>query len=192
MLSVKDEDATPSPSTKPWRGTSCTRHDRTPLQHLLEGLGVALLLAFAAPAQAMPSTIYVIRHLEKNPLQGDGPLTGKGRAHAQCVAPWFAGKHVAKVYHSELKRSAETAQIIAGAAHAPLAGYMFADEAGLVATIRAETAPVVIVSHSDKIPQLVAALTGGPPADVHGYGEAWIVAGGKSAHADLFRERNCR
>lgn len=152
-------------------------------------LALSLVLA-ATPAAAMPSAVYIVRHLEKAGL-GDGGLTDKGRAHARCIAPWFAGKHVAKVYHSELKRSAETAAIIADAAHAPLADYKFDDQAGLAAAIRAEREPVVVVSHSDRIPQLVAALTGGPPADVRGYGEAWTVASGKVAHSDLFAEQHC-
>ena len=73
---------------------------------------------------------YFVRHGESegnrdNIIQGhqDAPLSERGRAQAESVGKWFAGRPVDSVFASPLQRAFETASIISrtGALPAPMA-----------------------------------------------------------------------
>jgi len=73
------------------------------------------------------TTFYLIRHAERigaqDALVGRAPgfsLSERGRAQAQRVADWLAGKKIDHVYTSPVTRAVETAAAIATAAGVPV------------------------------------------------------------------------
>ncbi len=65
-------------------------------------------------------TLYLVRHahfdIDADPADGlEGGLTALGRRQARWTARRLAGYPVSALYHSDLRRAAETAQIIADA-----------------------------------------------------------------------------
>ena len=150
---------------------------------------IALLLAllpataFAEPA-AQP--VYVLRHLNTPAGEPDPDLLPEGRAAAIALADLMetdrfqgAGRPVA-IYVSDYKRTRQTAAPTAARLALNLTVYDPRDTAGLIARVRAEPGPVLIVGHSNTVPDTVAALGGERPAPlVHeDFGDLWIVRPG--------------
>lgn len=150
---------------------------------------IALLLAllpataFAEPA-AQP--VYVLRHLNTPAGEPDPDLLPEGRAAAIALADLMetdrfqgAGRPVA-IYVSDFKRTRQTAAPTAARLALNLTVYDPRDTAGLIARVRAETGPVLIVGHSNTVPDIVAALGGERPAPLShpDFGDLWVVAPG--------------
>jgi broad specificity phosphatase PhoE len=60
----------------------------------------------------MATTIYIIRHGEKQKIKGDPPLTAKGQAQVKKTAQHLSNKNVHVVLSSPILRSKQTAEII--------------------------------------------------------------------------------
>ena len=150
---------------------------------------IALLLAllpataFAEPA-AQP--VYVLRHLNTPAGEPDPDLLPEGRAAAIALADLmetdrFQGAHrPVAIYVSDYKRTRQTAAPTAARLALNLTVYDPRDTAGLIARVRAETGPVLIVGHSNTVPDIVAALGGERPAPLShpDFGDLWVVAPG--------------
>jgi phosphohistidine phosphatase SixA len=125
----------------------------------------------AAPAY------YVMRHLQK----ADGPdpaLSAAGAANAGRLATWFESRAKPQaIYVSTTRRARETAEPLAGRLGLTLKEYNPADTPALVARVRAEPGSVLVVGHSNTVPDIVAGLGGTRPAPLadSDYGSVWIV-----------------
>ncbi len=153
---------------------------------LLLALLLALLPA-TAPAQPQPQPaahpIYVMRHLNTPAGEPDPDLLPEGRATAVALADLMetdpfqgAGRPVA-IYVSDYKRTRQTAAPTAARLALNVTIYDPRDTAGLIARVRAEPGPVLIVGHSNTVPDIIAALGGTRPAPlVHeDFGDLWVV-----------------
>jgi broad specificity phosphatase PhoE len=149
---------------------------------------IALLLAllpataFAEPA-AQP--VYVVRHLNTPEGQPDPDLLPEGRAAAIALADLmetdrFEGRRPVAIYVSDFKRTRQTAAPTAARLGLNVTTYDPRDTAGLLARVRAEAGPVLIVGHSNTVPDIVAGLGGTRPAPlVHeDFGDLWVVEPG--------------
>jgi broad specificity phosphatase PhoE len=150
---------------------------------------IALLLAllpataFAEPA-AQP--VYVVRHLNTPEGQPDPDLLPEGRAAAVALADLmetdrFQGaRRPVAIYVSDYKRTRQTAAPTAARFGLNVTVYDPRDTAGLIARVRAEPGPVLIVGHSNTVPDIVAALGGTRPAPLShpDFGDLWIVEPG--------------
>ena len=141
-------------------------------------VGMMLALAGCATASSAPApAYYVMRHLEK----ADGPdpaLSAAGAVNAQRLAAWFEGRGKPQaIYVSPTRRARETAAPLAARLGLTLTEYNPADTAALVARVRAEPGSVLVVGHSNTVPDIVAALGGTRPAPLadSDYGSIWIV-----------------
>ena len=148
-------------------------------------LALAMLAACAATpppgdgeAAAPAPLFYVMRHLEK--AEGDDPgLSEQGRAGAERLAGWFGNRPPAAIYVSTTRRARETAAPLAERFSLPPKDYdPRADPAELIARVRAETGPVLIVGHSNTVPEIVARLGGTRPAPLAetDFGDIWVIA----------------
>lgn len=128
-----------------------------------------LLPTLAAPLCAEPPLVVLVRHAEKAAEPGADPgLSPAGQARAQALqaALGFAG--IGVVVTTQYRRTRETAQPVAErlklvptvveARRGEDAAVHIAD---LVAAVRQQTKPVLVVGHSNTVTALVAAL-GGP------------------------------
>jgi phosphohistidine phosphatase SixA len=148
--------------------------------YLLALAGAAMALTGCATTEVSESApaYYVMRHLEK----ADGPdpaLSATGAANAQRLAAWFKGRaRPGVIYVSTTRRARESAAPLAARLGLTAKEYNPADTAALAAQVRAEPGSVLIVGHSNTVPEIVAALGGTRPAPIADseYGAVWVVA----------------
>jgi broad specificity phosphatase PhoE len=137
------------------------------------------LLAVSSPLTAEesagPPLVVLVRHAEPAADPGDDPgLSPAGRQRAQVLAAALRDVGATAILTSTFRRTRETAQPLAQAlgiaATAVNGGGMEAHIAALAAAVRSQRGAVVVVGHSNTVPQLIAAL-GGPQlpdlCDVH-------------------------
>jgi broad specificity phosphatase PhoE len=153
---------------------------------------ICLLLAVmgitsACTAAPSPPSFYVMRHLQKG--VGDDPgLSEEGRRGAERLAGWIGNDPPAAIYVSTTRRARETAAPLAERFAIVMKDYDPRDTAGLVARVRQEKGNVLIVGHSNTVPEIVAALGGERPAALldSDYGGIWHVgANGRTEKIQL-------
>jgi phosphohistidine phosphatase SixA len=142
----------------------------------------------AAPQQA--PVFYVMRHLQKGTDGSDPSLSAEGAANAQRVAAWFEERaSPGTIFVSPTKRARETAAPLAARLGLTPVEYDPRDTPGLAARVRAAGGSVLVVGHSNTVPDIVAALGGSRPEALtdSDYGSIWMVArdGGATERFEL-------
>jgi broad specificity phosphatase PhoE len=149
---------------------------------LFRGLAALLLFALAACTTTQPPpkgpSFYVMRHLQKAEGQ-DPPLSLEGQANARKLIGFFAAERPRVAYVSTTRRAYQTAAPAAKKLRMRIRRYDPADTAGLVARVLAERGPVLVVGHSNTVPEIVARLGGERPAPLAetDYGDMWHLWG---------------
>ena len=142
-------------------------------------LASAALAGCATPPPAPSAPIhYVMRHLQK--AAGPDPgLSAEGQAHAERLDAWFGMEPPNAIYVSTTRRARETAAPLAAKLALAPKEYDPADTAGLVARVLAESGTVLIVGHSNTVPEIVERLGGERPAELAetDFGTIWRIAG---------------
>jgi phosphohistidine phosphatase SixA len=146
-----------------------------PAALLLAGLAACATTRAAAPTG--PS-YYVMRHLQK--AEGADPgLSEEGRANAELLAGWFGEDRPSAIYVSATRRAQETAAPVAARLGVTPKVYDPADTPGLVARVLAETGTVLVIGHTNTVPEIVERLGGvrPPPIPESEFGAIWHVSG---------------
>lgn len=144
--------------------------------------GLALLVlaacAYTVPVQDA-STFYVMRHLHTPEGVTDPDLTPEGQRAAQQLASWFGDRPPATIFVSSTRRAKQTAAPLAAKLGITPRNYDPGNSALLVSEALKEPPPVLIVGHSNTVPDIVAALGGERPAPlVHeDFGDIWTIRG---------------
>ncbi|HEX8448450.1 MAG TPA: phosphoglycerate mutase family protein [Allosphingosinicella sp.] len=150
-------------------------------------LALAALASLGACAAADRSfeepSYYVMRHLQK--ADGSDPgLTEAGRRNAAYLPamPAFSRSPPRAIYASATRRARETAQPAADRFGIPIRDYDPRDTPALIARVKKERGPVLIVGHSNTVPAIVEALGGGSigPLGEDDYGMLYTLYPGKS------------
>ncbi|WP_151088664.1 histidine phosphatase family protein [Hymenobacter baengnokdamensis] len=135
---------------------------KTGLRQLL--FSVVLVLATCASVAARPpvTTIYLVRHAEKDLTPGlaDPPLTAAGEARAQLLARRLEGRHPAALFTTDTRRTRATLAPLARATGLTPEVYTAKDPAALATRLGQQYAgkTVVVVGHSNTLLPLLAAL----------------------------------
>ena len=115
-----------------------------------------------------PRTVIVLRHAEKvdpSPLaDNEVPLTPAGETRADTLAQVLGGSGVTKIFVTEKLRTQQTAEPLATARGITPTQINKADTAQLIAEVTSWSnrgRVMVIVGHSDTVPDIVAQLDGG-------------------------------
>jgi broad specificity phosphatase PhoE len=141
---------------------------------------VLALAALAVPALAAATqpVVYVVRHLNTRAGERDPDLLPEGQRVALLLARYFRSERPVAIYVSDFRRTRQTAAPLAERLHLVPIVYDPADTPGLLARVRAEHGPVLIVGHSNTVPDIVAGLGGARPAPlVHeDFGDIWRVS----------------
>lgn len=143
--------------------------------------GIGVMLAAAGCATVTPATsqpaIYVMRHLHTPVGAPDPDLTEEGRRHAQLLSAWFRTDAPDVIYVSSTKRAQQTAAPLASRLRLTPKIYNPADTPGLVASVLQERGTVLIVGHSNTVPEIIERLGGQRPAPlVHeDFADVWRV-----------------
>lgn len=158
---------------------------RRRIQALVIYAGIAVGLAWFFESQAT-TTIIFIRHAEKELDAGDNPgLNEAGRRRVTELTRQLVGADVVAgidaIYATPFRRSQETAQPLANALNVPINSYDAADRDTVLETILNDHKGkiILVVGHSDTIPDLIANLGASknvPPIDELEYDNIYIVS----------------
>ena len=152
---------------------------------------LASLLAFSLTACAttlapVPSdtetrAIHVVRHLEKaaEPRE-DPPLAPAGAARARALAELLAGARIEAIFVSDTRRARETALPLSERTGIGLTVYDPGRPEELVALVEATGGNLLVVGHSNTVPDLVERFGGTRPAPIGDdeYGTLWVIEDG--------------
>jgi broad specificity phosphatase PhoE len=144
------------------------------------------LIAWAAAALLTPASltaqtarvVHVVRHFDTPAGERDPELTEVGTRRAQALVRWFAGKPLSAIYVTDWKRTRATVAPLVAARKLTPQVYDPATPAALIERVRAATGPVLIVGHSNTVPDIVAALGGDKPAPLthSDFGDVWTMS----------------
>lgn len=136
-------------------------------------------------------TVVVFRHAEAEP-ESAGPqrqLTGRGQERALAMAQLLGDTAVTTIYTTKLARTRLTAEPLARARNVPLV-----ELEDVTATMTAVAAApwgstLVVVGHSNTVPQIVAGLSGQPfPAGLAvTHDQMWVVTLDRGGSASTLR-----
>lgn len=132
-----------------------------------------LLAACSAP------DYYVMRHLEKERVGVDPGLTAAGTENANALHDFLKPHLPRAIYATAAKRAQETARPVA--TRLGLTISVYTDTADLLRRVRAEpNRPVLIVGHSNTVPDIVAGLGGARPGPIgdEDFGQVWLIYDG--------------
>jgi broad specificity phosphatase PhoE len=129
---------------------------------------LSLALAMLAPCTALahPSIIYLVRHAEKDAAGKDPALTAQGRARAQNIAAILEKAGIGSIFSSATMRTRQTAQPLATRAGLEVQTYDARAPKALVETVKALNGAVLVVGHSNTLPELVRLFGGAPGTDI--------------------------
>lgn len=124
--------------------------------------------ADAQPLQAsvrVDAPVFVIRHFQKG-AGADPSLTAEGGANAQRLAVMLKDKGIKAIFATSTRRAMETGEPLAKTLGLQVTPYDPSNVAALAAAVRAAGGPVLIVGHSNTVPELVALFGGARPAPI--------------------------
>ena len=144
---------------------------------LLPALAACAGPASTATPTASEPTYFVMRHLHTPQGERDPDLLAEGQAAAQRPVQMLERERPAIIYVSTFKRTQQTAAAVAARYGLTPIVYDPADTAGLIARVRAGPFPVLIVGHSNTVPDIVEQLGGPRPAPLShpDFGDLWRI-----------------
>ena len=161
---------------------------------LLLSACLALAACTSAPAREPARVFVVVRHAEKaSDGTSDPALSAIGQRHAAALAQRLRHEPLAAAYATPFRRTRQTAQPVADAHGLDVASY----DAGLpptelAARLRRDhpAGTVLVVGHSNTVPDIVGALCGCAvaPLEEDDYGDLYRIGDSASGRAKLLRE----
>lgn len=150
---------------------------------IVAGLSALALLVLAGCAYIAPlqpaATFYVMRHLNTPAGATDPDLTPEGQRNAELLANQFPNEPPASIFVSNTKRAQQTAAPLAAKLGLTPRVYVPGDTAALIDEVMKEPPPVLIVGHSNTVPDIIAALRGRRPEPLtyEDFGDIWRISG---------------
>jgi broad specificity phosphatase PhoE len=148
------------------------------MSKLLLTLLAALTAALASQPATAADTVYVVRHLQK--AEGiDPPLSAEGAANARLLAERLANSKITAIFATPTQRAMQTGEPLAKALGLHVTSYDPGDPAALIKAVSALSGAVLIVGHSNTVPDIVARFGGTPvPLGEQDYGTVFVVRPG--------------
>jgi broad specificity phosphatase PhoE len=144
---------------------------------------IGAMLAFAScvstPATTPVPSVYVMRHLNTPKGTTDPDLTPEGLATAEALAGWLSRDPPIAIFVSNTKRAMQTAAPTSRRFGVNATVYNPANTSELLTSVLAQQGTVLVVGHSNTVPDIIAGLGGEKPAAlVHeDFGDIWHVQG---------------
>ena len=127
---------------------------------LVSLLGSAVVLATNAAAE--PNAIFLVRHAERAAISGRVPsdtgLSPQGETRAHNLARELKEAGITMILTTEYKRTQETASPLAESLGVRPEVVPADDLRGLIGKLKSATGNVLVVGHSNTLPQIVNAL----------------------------------
>lgn len=135
------------------------------LKLTLAVLVLSLELLTPAAGASFPITVFLARHAEKASLPADDPvLSPAGLERAAKLASLLRDSGITAIYTSEKARTQLTAKPLADLLHVNIdQSYKAASSAQALANaiLRGQARKVLVVGHSNTVPEIIKALGGG-------------------------------
>jgi len=146
---------------------------------LLAGCGTADEQKPVEPEPVAPTTLILVRHAEKGPEEPDPDLTDQGRERAELLAAMLGEVELSAVYSTKWKRNQQTARPTAERHGLAVTEYSADQQASAFLSellAKHSGGAVLVIGHSNTIPELLAALTGEPESDhLDSYDDLFVV-----------------
>jgi len=133
---------------------------------LLRNLALAVATLLPCAAMAEPDIIYLVRHGEKAADGNDPPLTPQGRQRAQNIATMLHRAGIQAIFSTPTARTLDTAKPLSTSLSLPVQQYEAGKPEALVARIKTLQGPVLVVGHSNTLPELVRLFGGAPGPEI--------------------------
>ena len=128
--------------------------------------GALLAPALAAFAASAPAIVYLTRHAEKATEGKDPDLTAPGHARARTLARMLSKAGITAIFSTPTNRTRQTALPLATQSGTEVQLYDPAKPGAMVDRARAAKGPVLVVGHSNTVPDLVKLFGGAPVAPI--------------------------
>jgi broad specificity phosphatase PhoE len=133
------------------------------MRALLVACSIAALMPSAAAAQTV---VFAVRHAERadaaspppNMAAADPDLSPAGHERAKSLAAMLKDAKIAAIFTSEFKRTVQTAEPLAKLLNAQIRQVPANNTAELVKRVRAVKGNVLVVGHSNTVPELIKRL----------------------------------
>ena len=129
-------------------------------------LALCLTMPAAGPAEAEPTTIFLVRHAEKLTESDDPALDETGMRRAQALAGLLRAAGIDAVYSTDYRRSRDTAAPLAGRLGLDISLYDPGKLHELAADLQRRGGRCLVIGHSNTTPELVGLLGGEPGAPI--------------------------
>ncbi|MGJ7918795.1 SixA phosphatase family protein [Massilia sp. LXY-6] len=127
---------------------------------------LAALTLLPGLAAAEPSAIYLVRHAEKAAEGKDPDLTPQGQTRAQHIAAMLHRAGITAIFSTPTARTRQTAAPLAQRTGLTVQLYDPRAPRVLVEKVRALSGAVVVVGHSNTLPELVKLFGGAPGSEI--------------------------
>lgn len=130
-------------------------------------LGALLSLSAATNADAQEA-VYLVRHAERLDETTDAPLSADGTARAARLGRLLRDTGITAVFATQYRRTVDTARPLADALGLPVTSVTAGQHNELLARVRAAgpKARILIVGHSDTVPELLALMGDTTPVEI--------------------------
>lgn len=133
---------------------------------LLRRLALALAVLLPGVALAEPGMVYLVRHGEKASVGKDPELTPQGRLRARNIAALLHRTGIQAIFSTPTTRTLQTAQPLAQRLGIPVQQYAADAPRALVEKAKTLHGAVLVVGHSNTLPELVRLFGGAPGAQI--------------------------
>lgn len=129
--------------------------------------------------KAVEPNIFVVRHFHTPKDLTDPDLTSEGQAAARSLAAWLSRNPPRAIFVSDTKRAKQSAAPVAARFRVIPTLYDPRDTPALLAAVRAQHGTVLIVGHSNTVPDIIAGLGGQRPGPLmhEDFGDIWHIEG---------------
>jgi broad specificity phosphatase PhoE len=127
----------------------------------------------AVPVAAQP-TVFLVRHAERADaapgaaptMSADPDLSEAGRARAESLAAMLKDAKITAIFTTEFKRTQQTAAPLAKAIGVTVTTVTSKNAADLVMQVQASKGNVLVVGHSNTVPDVITALGVSTPVTI--------------------------
>lgn len=158
-------------------------------------LTICVLACMSALPAAAQHTVFLVRHAERadsspgtSPtMAADPDLSEAGRTRAEHLAQALKDAKITAIFTTEFKRTQQTAAPLAKALGLTVKIVTSKSEAGLIADLKAAKGNVLVVGHSNTVPEIVKQLGVTTPVSIgdDDFDNLFIVSTG--THPSLLR-----
>jgi len=136
------------------------------MKNIIVAMSVLASVAASGAALAEPSAIYLVRHAEKGTDGKDPSLTPRGQERAHNIAAILGQTGITAIFSTPTKRTQQTAAPLAQHLGVTVQLYDPRAPLALVEQVKALNGAVLVVGHSNTLPELVRLFGGAPGADI--------------------------